>query len=167
MAVLVNDGLATTSKLTRIVSLEFTSLLLSHSPVSPASSHSVHSSSFSPNSPFSSNSPLTSPTDYSPFLFRTNLLRAVEDAHNEVTELAIRILLEYASRLNDLEPILRDLLEILEKSELMKERATLVLRWLCKYENPEVVYYHLSTVLQVGILRSINSSNSQIMSLAP
>ena len=26
----------------------------------------------------------------------------------------------------------------------------LVLRWLCKYENPEVVYYHLATVLQVG-----------------
>lgn len=139
----MNDGLATTSKLTRIVSLEFTSLLLSHSPVSPASK-------LSPRSSLSPNSPLIMSTDYSQLLFRTNLLRAVEDVHNEVTELAIRILLEYASRQDALEPILRDLLDILEKSEIMKERGMLVLRWLCKYENPEVVYYHLATVLQVG-----------------
>ena len=154
----MNDGLATTSKLTRIVSLEFTSLLLSHSPVSPAST-------LSPGSSMSPNSPLMISTDYSQLLFRTNLLRAVEDTHNEVAELAIRILLEYASRQNDLEPILRDLLDILEKSELMKERGTLVLRWLCKYENPEVVYYHLATVLQVGMFRLSQSSNSPITSL--
>lgn len=141
---MVNDGLATTSKLTRIVCLEFTSLLLSHSPASPASP--VASLSY-----FSPNSPLGLSTESLSLLFRNNLLRAVEDAHNEVTELAIRILLEYASRLNDLEPVLRDLLDILEKSELMKERVTLVLHWLCKYENPEVVYYHLTTVLQVGM----------------
>lgn len=139
----MNNGLSTSSRQARIVCLEFTSLLLSHSPVSPASG------------------------SFSVTLFRRNLLQTIEDEHSEVTELAVKVLLEYATYTNDLKSILRDILHILEFSkQMMEERSASIMRWLCKYENPEVLFFHLASILQVMLCVILICRHSTTVSFA-
>lgn len=74
--------------------LEFTSLLLEHSPIGGNS--------------------------FSVTIFHDNLLHILLDEHDEVSELAIKILLQYSHRLNQIESILKEILFVMHSIPFLK-----------------------------------------------
>lgn len=88
LAALVCNGLSYPSKRARLVCLRFTAILLTHSPAASARAQL----------------PLS--------LFRSSLLSATKDGHDEVIEAAVEVLLQYARRLDDLPGVLRDVMEV-------------------------------------------------------
>ena len=88
LATLVCNGLSYPSKRARLVCLRFTAILLTHSPAASAGAQL----------------PLA--------MFRSSLLSATQDSHDEVIEAAVEVLLQYARRLDDLPGVLRDVMEV-------------------------------------------------------
>lgn len=87
LANLVCSALVTESKRTRIVCLKFTSLLLLHSPISMNASFSMT-------------------------IFHDNLLSIILDDHDEVSELVIKILLQYSRQLDTMQTVLQEILMV-------------------------------------------------------
>lgn len=100
LARLVCNGLSYPSKRARLVCLHFTSILLTHSPAASAGVQL----------------PLS--------MFRSSLLSATKDSHDEVIETAVEVLLQYARRLDDLQGVLRDVMEVAVLNGLKSRSST-------------------------------------------
>ena len=138
LATLVCNGLSYPSKRARLVCLHFTSILLTHSPAASSGS------------------------SFSLSLFRSSLLQAITDNHDEVIEVAVKVLLQYAQRMDDLEGVLRDVIRVSlsggsemkilqESTEVMEKRGSFLLCMLCKYEESTTVYPTIARILRVGV----------------
>ncbi|OAO17602.1 VAC14 family protein [Blastocystis sp. ATCC 50177/Nand II] len=124
LVTLVCNGLSYPSKRARLVCLRFTAILLTHSPAASARAQL----------------PLS--------LFRSSLLSATKDGHDEVIEAAVEVLLQYARRLDDLPGVLRDVMEMLRESPaFLERRGSFILCMLCRYEDSTTVYHTVASIL--------------------
>ena len=106
--------------------------------------------------------PHASGSSFSLSLFRSSLLQAITDNHDEVIEVAVKVLLQYAQRMDDLEGVLRDVIRVSlsggsetkilqESTEVMEKRGSFLLCMLCKYEESTTVYPTIARILRVDV----------------
>ena len=125
----VCESLLNPSTLTRITSIEFTSILLSHTPAASGKKSTFDSTRL-----------------------RTNLLTALRDDHTDVIDHVIQVLIQYANTANETPAVIHDILEVIhDTTGFLESRGSFVICALCKYEAAETVFLNLATTLLVRI----------------
>ena len=119
------SSLLTTCKATMLIAIEFTSILLSHTPAASVGKSQLDV-----------------------LTLRKNLLKALRDDHEQVIEEVIRVLLQLATIGNETEGVIRDILRVIHNTRgFLENRGSFVIRTLCKYESADIVFSCLACSL--------------------
>lgn len=136
---MVCSSLLTTCIPTLLIAIEFTSILISHTPAASVGKSQLDISTL-----------------------RENLLKALRYDHEQVIEEVIRVLLQLATIGNETESVIRDILKVIHNTPgFLDNRGSFVIRTLCKYESADVVF----SCLACSLIKDDPDFNSLVVQL--